>query len=172
MSTIAYVAVVEGSEKTGYSAFFPDLPGCATAAQGLAELIANARDVLALHIEGMVEDGADVPSASSIEALPIDKNLREAGRIIVDVEIDDAPLRVNVSIGANLLRRIDAAAEVSGMTRSGLLATAARQFVDRFRTPTIPSTNARYLVVPSADDHYAVIWDREKNAPLDIGLYV
>ena len=54
--------------------------------------------------------------------------MREAGAVLllIDIEVDDPPTRVNISIGERLLRRIDAAAQKSGMTRSGFLAQAAR----------------------------------------------
>jgi hypothetical protein len=48
----------------------------------------------------------------------------------VDVEIEDAPVRVNISIGEQLLKRIDQAAEARGMTRSGFIAQAARSQLD------------------------------------------
>ena len=46
--------------------------------------------------------------------------------LLIDIEVDDPPTRVNISIGERLLRRIDAAAQKAGMTRSGFLALAAR----------------------------------------------
>lgn len=131
MSTVVYVAIVEGSEKEGYSAFFPDLPGCVTASASMVELIADARDALGLHLEGMMEDGMALPASSALEAIPTDPEVIEAGRLLVDAEIEDAPVRVNISIGAGLLKRVDTAAQVRGMSRSGLLAEAARQFMGR-----------------------------------------
>ncbi|RZJ42069.1 MAG: HicB family protein [Brevundimonas sp.] len=131
MSTVVYVAIVEGSETEGYSAFFPDLPGCVTASDSMVELIADARDALALHLEGMIEDGDILPPPSVLEAIPHDPEVTEIGRLLVDAEIEDAPVRVNISIGAGLLKRVDTAAQVRGMTRSGLLAEAARQFMGR-----------------------------------------
>ena len=131
MSTVVYVAIVEGSEKEGYSAFFPDLPGCVTASDSMVELIADARDALALHLEGIIEDGDALPPPSVLEAIPHDPEVTEIGRLLVDAEIEDAPVRVNISIGAGLLKRVDTAAQVRGMTRSGLLAEAARRFIGR-----------------------------------------
>ncbi len=46
--------------------------------------------------------------------------------ILVDISIDDAPVRVNVSLGEKLVQRLDAAAEARGMTRSGFIAQAVK----------------------------------------------
>ena len=188
MSTIVYVAVVEGSEKEGYSAFFPDLPGCVTASSTMLELLADARDALALHLEGMVEDGVPLPVPSPLENIPIDAEVAEVGRILIDAEVDDSPVRVNISIGAQLLKRVDTAAQVRGMTRSGFMIEATRKFMAQpdqperrdpaplaVREPAKPafqldwlSAPTRYLIVPTADDSLAVIWDRLEESVIDV----
>lgn len=129
MTTAIYVAIIEGSQDEGYSAFFPDLPGCVTAAETMFELPAEARDALSLHLAGMIEDGEALPEPTPIEAVTSDPEVKEAGRILVDVEIEDAPVRVNISLGAQFLKRIDVAAETRGMTRSGFLVEAAREYM-------------------------------------------
>jgi predicted transcriptional regulator len=47
--------------------------------------------------------------------------------LLVDVEVEDPPARVNISIGEQLLKKLDAAAEASGSTRSGFIAQAVRE---------------------------------------------
>ena len=42
-------------------------------------------------------------------------------------QIDTTPVRLNISLPANLVEQIDAYARSHGETRSGLLARAARQ---------------------------------------------
>jgi metal-responsive CopG/Arc/MetJ family transcriptional regulator len=42
-------------------------------------------------------------------------------------QIDTTPVRLNISLPANLVEQIDAYARSHGATRSGLLARAARQ---------------------------------------------
>ena len=46
--------------------------------------------------------------------------------MLIDVQVEDAPVRVNISIGERLLKRIDDAAESQSMTRSGFIAAAVR----------------------------------------------
>ncbi len=126
MSTVIYVATVEGDQDRGYSAFFPDLPGCVTAAETMFELPSAARDALSLHLQGMAEDGHAFPEPTALEDIKADAEVKEVGRILVDAEVEDAPVRVNISIGAQFLKRVDVAAEARGMSRSGFLVEAAR----------------------------------------------
>lgn len=130
MSLVTYAAIVEGDRAEGYSAFFPDLPGCVTAAATMAELLPAARDALALHLRGLVEDGETPPEPTPLEALPRDPEVTEAGRLLVDVELGEATVRVNISLAPSLLSRIDAAAEARGMTRSGFLSEGARRLIE------------------------------------------
>lgn len=127
MTTAIYVAIVEGNREEGYSAYFPDLPGCVTAAETMLELPAAAREALSLHLAGMIEDGEALPEPTPIESIVADPEVKEAGRMPVDAEVEDAPVRVNISIGAQFLKRVDVAAEARGMTRSGFLIEAARK---------------------------------------------
>lgn len=126
MSTVIYVAVVEGDQNGGYSAFFPDLPGCVTAAETMLELPAAARDALSLHLQGMIEDGDTIPEPTPLEAIKADPEVKEVGRVLVDAEVEDPLVRVNISIGQQFLKRLDVAAEARGMTRSAFLIEAAR----------------------------------------------
>ena len=130
MPPAIYAAIVEGSQDEGYSAFFPDLPGCVTAAESMLELPPAAREALSLHPAGMLEDGEVLPDPTAIEDIPRDPEVKEVGRLIIDVDVEDAPVRVNISIGAQVLKRIDVAAEARGMTRSGFLVEAARAAIE------------------------------------------
>jgi predicted RNase H-like HicB family nuclease len=58
--------IVEG-EEGNFSAYFPDLPGCATAGTTMEELRSNAKEALLLYFE---EQGdRDLPEASEPVAL-------------------------------------------------------------------------------------------------------
>lgn len=135
MSTVIYVAIVEGDQDRGYGAFFPDLPGCVTAAETMAELPSAARDALSLHLQGMAEDGDTFPDPTALEDIKSDPEVKEVGRILVDAEVEDAPVRVNISIGAQFLKRVDVAAEARGMSRSGFLVEAARAALEARDNP-------------------------------------
>lgn len=55
-----YAIVIEEAE-TNYSAYVPDLPGCVSTGRSLAEIESNMRDAIALHLDGMREDGISPP---------------------------------------------------------------------------------------------------------------
>ena len=81
MKTHLYPAFFRRTDPGGYSADFPDLPGCASAGATLEEVFAGARESLSLHLYGLLEDGDDVPKASDPETIPL-----EAGAFIALVE--------------------------------------------------------------------------------------
>jgi len=59
-----YLVIIEET-KTGYSAFSPDLPGCIAAGSTKEEAEKNMRDAVAFHVEGMYEEGLEVPQPHS-----------------------------------------------------------------------------------------------------------
>ena len=66
-----YVVLIERGP-TGYGAYVPDLPGCVAAAATEDEVRGLIREAIALHLEGMREDGEPAPppvtSAVLVEA--------------------------------------------------------------------------------------------------------
>jgi predicted RNase H-like HicB family nuclease len=58
-------AVVVEKGPNNYSAYVPDLPGCISTGTTLAEIESNIREAIEFHIEGMIEDGEQVPEPSS-----------------------------------------------------------------------------------------------------------
>jgi predicted RNase H-like HicB family nuclease len=113
-----------------YGASFPDFPGATTVAGDLDALYRKAAEVLAFHVGGMAEDGDDIPTPRTLEALRGDPAFRadSEGALIglVEADLPGKAVRVNVTIEEGLLRRIDQAAQASGESRSGFLAEAAK----------------------------------------------
>ena len=123
MRTVVYVALGRRDETGAYHARFPDLPSAQAVGENSGSLLANARTTLSAELQTLADAGQDWPAATSIESL-------SAGPgeflLLVDIEVDDTPVRVNISIGEQLLKRLDAAATASGATRSGFIAQAVR----------------------------------------------
>lgn len=123
MNAVVYVALAETVDPAGYAARFPDLPGCSATGASPAELLGNARAALRAELQARAERAEDWPAPTRAEQV---RPAPQQFTLLVDVEVEDTPVRVNISIGEQLLKRLDAAAEASGSTRSGFIAQAVR----------------------------------------------
>ncbi len=71
MSLRRYSVVIEPTS-TGYSAFSPDVPGCAAAGDTEEETRRNFQDALASHFELMREIGEPIPAPrASVDYLEV-----------------------------------------------------------------------------------------------------
>lgn len=59
-----YLILIEGGPPSNYSAWSPDLPGCAATADTLEEVEREMRSAIAFHLEGLAEDGELIPEPS------------------------------------------------------------------------------------------------------------
>src|SRR4051794_35311674 len=84
-----FIAIVKRDSEAAYTASFPDFPGLSSHANSLDELLTRSREVLARHVEHMLEANAtmNVPTpAHEIErhdalllaAIDIPENLKTA----------------------------------------------------------------------------------------------
>jgi predicted RNase H-like HicB family nuclease len=65
-----YAIVIEKPPgASNYSAYVPDLPGCAAAGETLDEVKELMREAIEMHIEGLREDGLPVPESSTEVAI-------------------------------------------------------------------------------------------------------
>ncbi len=55
-----YLIVVEKTS-TGYSAFSPDLPGCIATGATHEEVEGTMREAVQFHLDGLREEGLDIP---------------------------------------------------------------------------------------------------------------
>lgn len=59
-----YVILIEGGPPTNYSAWSPDLPGCAATGTTIEECAAEMKEAIAFHLEGLAEDGDRIPDGT------------------------------------------------------------------------------------------------------------
>jgi predicted RNase H-like HicB family nuclease len=87
-----YPAIIEGDAETGYSVFFPDLPGCTSGGDTLQEAALNAEEALAGHVDLVLQAGEALPEPSVLDMLPqpIEPDVVEAGRLLVRVRVREA----------------------------------------------------------------------------------
>lgn len=125
-----YIGLIHKDADSDFGVSFPDLPCVVTAGTTLDDAREMAEEALALHLEGLAEDGEAVPEPSSLEEIMSDPENRLGVAILVSVK-DDQPkvVRVNVTLPGDVLEQIDKYAEAHGFTRSGLLTQAAKKLI-------------------------------------------
>jgi len=62
-----YLIIVEEAE-TGYSAYSPDVPGCGSTGKTKEEVERNIQEAIEFHLEGLREEGYEIPEPSSYSA--------------------------------------------------------------------------------------------------------
>ena len=123
MPNLVFVALAAGDQQSGYRARVPDLPDLAVTGAAIADLVAAAREAVLTELQRLSDEGREWPRPLAAEAVTANPG---EFPFLVDIAVEDTPVRVNISIGEQLLKRIDQAAEARGMSRSGFIAAAAR----------------------------------------------
>lgn len=126
----SYIGLIHKDADSDFGVSFPDFPGAITAGKTLDDARAMAEEALALHVEGLTEDGDVLPEPSTLEEVMSDPENRSGVAILVSVKTEQPKaVRVNVTLPEDVLEQIDRYAEAHGFTRSGLLAQAARKLI-------------------------------------------
>ncbi|WP_029586051.1 type II toxin-antitoxin system HicB family antitoxin [Bradyrhizobium sp. URHD0069] len=120
-----FIAIVRSDSEYGYTASFPDFPGCAASASTLDHVIAKAREALSLHIERLLEANQRISSPTAADAIERGDAVLLAA---IDVPDDLRIAHVDVAIPALSLARIDSFARRHGLTHAALFVEA----VDRW----------------------------------------
>jgi len=60
----SYLILIEGGPPSNYSAWSPDLPGCAATGETIDECAAQMKEAIAFHLDGLAEDGDPIPDAT------------------------------------------------------------------------------------------------------------
>lgn len=132
MSKVKYIAVLERGPE-GYGVFFPDLPGCTSAGDTVEEALSGAAEALSGHLEVMADEGMAIPPPSYAHSRADFADLDVVALPLIETETEEPakspPVRLNVSLPEALVQKIDNAATLNSLTRSGLLALAARQWL-------------------------------------------
>ena len=126
----SYIGLIHKDADSDFGVSFPDFPGVVTAGTTLDDARGMAEEALALHIEGLTEDGEAIPEPSSLEEVMSDPNNRSGVAILVSVKTEQPKaVRVNVTLPGDVLEQIDKYAEAHGFTRSGFLTQAAKKLM-------------------------------------------
>jgi predicted RNase H-like HicB family nuclease len=116
-----YIAVINKENGKQYGVIFPDFLGCVTVGKNLEEAKEMAQEALQFHVDGMLQDGEDLPKTKTLDE--IKKKYKKAEIfLVVAVKIKTKATRINISIDEKLLRKLDKFLLNSNETRSSFFA--------------------------------------------------
>ncbi len=122
-----YIGLIHKDADSDFGVSFPDFPGVVTAGTDLDDARRMAEEALALHVEGLLEDGEAIPEPSSLDAVMVEPDNKDGVAILVSLKTESRKaVRINITLPEDVLKQIDAFAEAHGLTRSGFLARAAK----------------------------------------------
>jgi len=127
-----YPVLIHKESSSDFGVTVPDLPGCYSAGTTMEEALESAQEAVLTHVEGLLMDQEPIPTPSSVESLLPEWNGKGAVWALVPVDLSvlsKKAKRINITVPENLLRKIDAFAIKDGDSRSGLLVTAALQYI-------------------------------------------
>lgn len=129
---LTYIALIRKERGTDFSVDFPDFPGCISAGRTLEEARKMALEALGFHVEGMLEDGESLPTPSDLDAVM--SHPENDGAVVFLATIPEPAsksVRVNITLPQDVLSEIDEFAKRRGYTRSGFIARAAHETIQR-----------------------------------------
>lgn len=126
----SYVAIFN-YEEDGIAIEFPDLPGCFPCADkdDTEGALKNAKEALGLHIWGMEQDGEELPVASMITDISLEKNQVP---VLIDVFMPPIRERINskfVKKTLSLPAWLAAKADEEGVNCSRLFQNALMEYL-------------------------------------------
>jgi predicted RNase H-like HicB family nuclease len=123
-----YIALIYKDAGSDFGVSFPDFPGCVTAGSTLDEARAMAAEALALHLEGLEEDGVEIPAPSSLDEVRAEAENRDGVVMLVPApERAEKSIRINVMVPVKALKLINRYVKEKGWSRSRFLVDAAER---------------------------------------------
>ena len=104
------IAVEKGSDTEAYGVQVPDIQGCFSAGDTFEEALENVKEAIAFHLEGLAEDGENIPLASSIDNYIDNEDYKGMVWAIVDIDVSrylGKAKKINVTLPSRLIELID-----------------------------------------------------------------
>ncbi|MFZ0467535.1 MAG: type II toxin-antitoxin system HicB family antitoxin [Thiogranum sp.] len=129
-----YPVVIHKDKASDYGVTVPDLPGCFSAGETMEAALDNAVEAIECHLEGLLFDGEAIPEACSIVDHQRNPDYADGTWALVSVDLSrlaSKAKRINITLPERVLALVDEQARRDGETRSGLLARAALDYIQR-----------------------------------------
>jgi hypothetical protein len=84
-----------------------------------------AAEALAFHIEGMRQDGEEIPAPSTLDDLRGDPAIKGAVAFLTEVRPPEKTVRINITARESQIAEIDRRARGVGLTRSSYIVQKA-----------------------------------------------
>ncbi|MDF1794997.1 MAG: type II toxin-antitoxin system HicB family antitoxin [Coxiellaceae bacterium] len=128
-----YAIVIFKDKTSDYSVSVPDIPGVFSAGSSYQEAIANAKEAIECHIEGLLIDCEPVPIANPIDNYINDHEYKCGTWALVDIDLSQLSgkaKRINITLPERVLRLMDSYAKNHNVkNRSALIAEAALSYM-------------------------------------------
>lgn len=82
------IAIEMGDEQHAYGVVVSDIQGCFSAGDTLEEAFENAKEAIVFHIEGLLEDGEEIPMPTDIKKHMHNSEYEGFTFSVVDVDIN------------------------------------------------------------------------------------
>ncbi len=125
-----FALALHTDDDTKYGVTVPYLPGCFSAGDTFDEAVEMAREAIDAHCELLAEKGVELPAPRPLAEHQANPDLAGAVWVVLEIDVEKylgRAEKINITVPARLLRRIDEYAKTHGETRSGFLARAAVQ---------------------------------------------
>jgi len=113
-----------------YGVTVPDLSGCFSAGDSIDEALSSVQEAIDLHLEGLVEEGKEVPAVKCIDIHQANPDYADGLWALVEVDtsrFDGKAEKINITVPRRILAQIDAFARSHSLSRSRFLVDAAQR---------------------------------------------
>jgi predicted RNase H-like HicB family nuclease len=120
-----YPVYIHQQGDSAFGTTFPDVAGLFTASDSIDDLERAAQEAFELYFEG---EPIDVPAPGNLSELSKDPQYQGGFWLLLEIDLDQVnskPMRLNISLPAGLVSKIDRCAARKHMNRSAFLAKAA-----------------------------------------------
>lgn len=124
------IAIEPGTGSSAWGVVVPDLPGCFSAGDTLEEAFTQAHEAIEFHCQTLAEDGEPLPAPRPMHEHHGNPDFAGWTWGVLDVPVErffGPAEKINITVPARVLARIDEYARRHGESRSGFLVRAAQQ---------------------------------------------